>query len=67
MVVLCGLKIKGDTEWKSAPDYNITISVMLIGFGDGRGQMVALNYQRQVRNNYSHGIKAIVAIRGLHL
>lgn len=40
------VKIKGDTKWKSAPDYNITISVVLIGFGDGRGQMVALNHQR---------------------
>lgn len=34
-------------------------------FGDSRGQMVALSHQRWSENNYSHGIGAGVAIRGL--
>lgn len=42
MAVLCRLKVTvGDIVWNWAPDFNNAMSVVL-GFGDGRGQMVAI-------------------------
>lgn len=40
--------------------------VVLMVFGAGKGQIVALNHQIQGRNDYLHGIKSGVAIRGPH-
>lgn len=61
------IKVKGGTAWTRGSDCNITVSVVLMGFGDGRGQMVMLNHLRQCRNNYPHVLEVGVVIKGLHL